>query len=278
MIGLAAALLTGIHWGFRAPVVRETSDPKAYGLPYSPVWIPSLTGKRLFAWYLPTDEACATVVMMHGWGGNAEMMLPLAKVFHGAGMNVLLFDARNHGQSARQGHSSLPRFAQDLDAAITWLRQQAWHTPGPLVLLGHSLGGAAVLLAASRRRDIAAVISIAAFAHPRWVMQRTLRHPLIPKGLVTLISNYVQWVIGQRFDSIAPVHTVCRIQCPVLLVHGQQDTTVPIEDAHAILAACPRTQIELLEVPHAGHASVEMIEAHAAQLYAFLRKWGIAAR
>jgi alpha-beta hydrolase superfamily lysophospholipase len=69
-------------------------------------------GKRLFGWLLPVPSAITSLVILHGWGGNAERMLPMALPFHRAGMNVLLVDARNHGRSDRHGFSSLPRFAE----------------------------------------------------------------------------------------------------------------------------------------------------------------------
>lgn len=75
-------------------------------------------------------------------------------------------DARNHGQSDTHSFSSLPRFAEDLESVLEWLHTNHPTACEKLVLLGHSVGAGAVLLAASRRTDIAAVISVSAFAGP----------------------------------------------------------------------------------------------------------------
>lgn len=96
----------------------------------------------------------------------------------------------------------------------------------------------------------------------------------LPNILIRIINRYVQWVIGHRFAAIAPMHSVCRITCPILLVHGTADTVVPLKDAHAILAHCPCPHLSLLEVVDAGHASVDKIEEHAPALLAFLREAG----
>jgi len=273
-----AIVLLAVHLGFRAPRRVERGSPADLGLPHEEVRIAAVDGKRLFAWWLPSADATAPcVVLMHGWGGNAELMLPLAQPLHAAGLNVLLPDARNHGRSAAASYSSMPRFAEDVGAAVDWLRTRI-PPPNAIVLLGHSVGAAAVLLEASRRRDIAAVISIAAFAHPEWMMRRQLARLGLPAPLVDGVLRYVEWVIGHRYDDIAPVNTIRRVGCPVLLVHGRADDTVPATDALAIRGDPGSDAVELLLIDGAGHNSVDMIEHHADRLLAFLRRAGVRVR
>jgi len=268
-------LMLSIHLGFQAPRLRETGNPAAFGMDFQTASIPSVAGKRLFAWYLPVSGSTSTVILLHGWGGNAELMLPVALPFHQAGMSVLLLDARNHGQSDSHSFSSMPRFAEDVGMAVDWVKKRtASHRPR-IVLLGHSVGAAAVLLTASRRNDIAAVISISGFAHPEWMMRRYLRRLHLPGVLISWILRYVQWVIGYRFGDIAPLNTVCSVSCPVLLVHGKMDKTVPIKDSRAILQQCRMPHISLLEIEDAGHDSVEKIKDHGDQLISFLQNGGI---
>ena len=143
-----------------------------------------------------------------------------------------------------------------------------------IALLGHSVGGGAVLLTASRRSDIDAVISVSAFAHPEWMMRRFLKRLHLPAPLITWVIRYVEWVIGYRYEEIAPINTICHIHCPVLLVHGKADRTVPVEDALTIERGCRRPHIRLLTVENADHESVEKIEAHKEEMVRFLRDSG----
>jgi pimeloyl-ACP methyl ester carboxylesterase len=271
LFALTAALVpAGVHLGFRARRVRETGTPASYGLAFEAVRIPTVRGRHLFGWLLPAPDAARIVVVLHGWGSNAEQMLPIAAPLRGAGLNVLLIDARNHGGSDSDTFSSLPRFAEDLGKTITWLKR---HHPGRaehVAVLGHSVGAGAALLEASRNPDIAAVISIAAFAHPVEVTRRYLRRLRLPHPVTGLVIRYVEWVIGYRFEAIAPINTVCRIDCPVLLVHGRDDETVPAEDARRIAARCHAPQVRLLEIPGAGHGSTDQIQGYAGELLRFL--------
>lgn len=238
------ALLAGLRWVIHrrlAPArVLELCTPAELGLSHENVAIPTENGKRLFGWWvasaLPGPQPA--VVLLHGWGGNAETLLPLAQPLHQAGFALLFIDARSHGQSDADSFSSMPRFAEDLGHAIDWLKCRSGIAPEAIAAVGHSVGAAAVLLAASRREDLAAVVSIAAFAHPVAMMRRWfdgMRVPYRPVGW--LILRYVEWVIGHRFEDIAPIRTIRHVRCPVLLVHGEDDSTVPVAEARAIHAA-----------------------------------------
>ncbi|MCF8015425.1 MAG: lysophospholipase [Chromatiaceae bacterium] len=261
----------GVHLGFRAPRVPAIGSPADLGLAFDSVRFPTLRGRFLRGWLLPAADATRTVIILHGWGSNAEQMLPLAQPLHQAGLNVLLFDARNHGASDGDSFSSLPRFAEDLGAAINWLQRQHPSRSAWIAVLGHSVGAGAALFEATRNPRIATVISIGAFADPAQLTERYLARLHLPSFIVELTKRYVEWVIGHRFATIAPVNSIRRVPCPVLLVHGDQDRTVPIEDAKRIAAAADPTRVKLFVVAGAGHDSVDKIEAHGEQLLAFLR-------
>lgn len=271
LVILAASLIPlGVHLGFRAPRVPTTGSPADLGLGFETVRIPTLRDRALAGWLLPAAGATQTVIILHGWGSNAEQMLPLAQPLHRAGLNVLLFDARNHGASDGDTFSSLPRFAEDLGAAIAWLRRRHPPRSARIAVLGHSVGAGAALFEATRNPVIDAVISIGAFADPAQLTERYLARLHLPRFVVELTKRYVEWVIGYRFATIAPVNSIRRTPCPVLLVHGDQDQTVPIEDARRIAAAADPARVRLLVVAGAEHDSVDKIEAHADELLAFL--------
>ena len=268
LAGLLGGANVAIRRGLAAPRVVETASPQ--GLPWREVRLPTVNGKRLFGWFIPAGERAPALVVMHGWGGNAGMMLPLAAPLHEHGYALLLVDARCHGQSDDDSFASLPRFAEDIDAALAWLAGQPEVDAARLGVIGHSVGAGAALLAASRRRDLRAVVSLAAFAHPAGMMRRWLASKRIPHWpFGAYILAYVQRVIGFRFDDIAPCHTIARVTCPVLLVHGLEDDTVPVDEARQIHAARSSDAVELLLVP-GSHDDYGDVTRHLAQLGDFL--------
>jgi len=268
LIGLFPVVL---HWVYRVPRLIETSTPESLSLPFSSQYLPGLKNKRLFSWLIPGKLNQCTVILVHGWGGNAQMMLPLALPFHQAGMNVLLYDARNHGKSDGDTFSSLPRFAEDLGSAITWVRQG--DPEQKIVVLGHSIGAAAAMLTASHRTDIDLLIGVSGFAHPNLVMSRHLDRPWLPRWFRPLIMNYIQWVIGFRFDDIAPMNRIRHIRCPVLLLHGTEDRVVPISDMRLIEQnALPESNVHVVAIEGAHHNSVDRFRQHANTLINFIHE------
>lgn len=237
---LLAVLRWAIHRSLAPDRVVESRTPAKVGLQHLDVAISTENGKSLFGWFVPANREgkVPTVILLHGWGGNAETMLPLAYPLYEAGFAVLLIDVRCHGRSDEDSFSSMPRFAEDLGHTIDWLKRRADVDPKAIAAIGHSVGAAASLLAASRRDDIAAVVSIAAFTHPVAMMRRWFAGkgiPYVPVGWLML--RYIEWVISHRFDDIAPINTIRRVRCPTLVVHGGEDGTVPVSEAHAIHAA-----------------------------------------
>ncbi|MDP2677486.1 MAG: alpha/beta fold hydrolase [Rhodoferax sp.] len=260
--------------GLRAPRVAALIRPESLGLAAQPVDIPGPNGKTLFAWFVPAPGASKTpaVLVMHGWGANASMMLPSAAPLVDAGLAVLLLDARCHGASGDEAFTSLPRFAQDIEAGLDWLARQAQVDAARLAVIGHSVGAGAALLSATRRPDICAVVSISAFAHPYEVMRRLLAVHHIPYfGVGWYVLHHVQHVIGARFDDIAPIHSMSLVRCPVLLVHGEEDEMVPFDDARRLLAAGQQGRVQLLAVP-GRHDLSEALAIEQSQVLAYLQK------
>jgi alpha-beta hydrolase superfamily lysophospholipase len=269
LIVLALFIPLILHWIYRAPRVVEQTTPEQHGMAFSEHRLVGEKQKGLHAWLIRTGISDTTLIIAHGWGANAEMMIPLAKPFYQAGMDVLLYDARNHGMSDSDSFSSLPRFAEDLGSAVAWLKQRSPHHR--LIVLGHSIGSAAAILAASQRDDIDLVIGISGFAHPSLVMSRHLDRPWLPRFLRNIIMDYIQWIIGFRFDEIAPMNRIPHVRCPVLLAHGTEDRVVPISDMRLIEAnATPQMHLRILEIAGAKHDSLEHFQQHADKLIEFI--------
>ena len=258
----------------RAPRLAHHGSPSALGLDAQALRLQTAGDKTLFAWFVPALGAgpAPAVVVMHGWGANASLMLPAAAPLHAAGFAVLLLDARCHGASDDEDFTSLPRFAEDIETGLDWLKQQPGVDGARLAIMGHSVGAGAALLCAARRTDVRAVVSLSAFAHPREVMRRFLAEARIPYPVLGwYVLRHVQRVIGARFDEIAPLTSMRRIRCPVLLVHGTHDEVVPFNDARRLQAAGLPGAVQCLSVT-GGYDPSQAMEAHFPELIDFLQR------
>jgi dipeptidyl aminopeptidase/acylaminoacyl peptidase len=268
-----------------AALLRGLRPPR---LPHGPGWpdgafeegtlsifhVHGTRGQRLVGWLAlpPTarpEHPAPVVVALHGWGANGSTLSPLVAPLVRAGVAVVLFDAANHGDSSSEAFSSLPRFAEDLASVLGRLAAEPALDAGRVALIGHSVGAGAVLLHAARRGGVRAIVSLSAFAHPREVMERWLHEHRIPRRWIgTAILEHVQDVIGERFDAIAPEHQLPCIGCPVLLVHGAQDRTVPLSDARRLRAALRQGELLVVDGDHDLRAA---LEPHTERLVQFLR-------
>ena len=262
--------------GLRAPREPHTQPLTDHNIPaeaLQAVRISGPHGKQLFGWWvspaLASQQPAPAVLVMHGWGANASMMGSIVPPLHAAGFAALLIDARCHGQSDDEPFTSMPRFAEDIAAGLAWLRAQPGIAGERLALLGHSVGAGACLLHAARQQDVCAVVSLSAFAHPVEVMRRLMFEKRVPFPVIGwYVLRHVQRVIGARFDDIAPIRTIARVRCPVLLVHGQHDATVPVSDAQRLLAASANAQLLLID---GDHDLREAIDSHGRELVGFLQ-------
>ncbi len=246
-----------------APPQRSTNTvPSDLGLSYETVWLTSKNNTRLHTWWIPIDDIAPVVIVLHGWGGNSSLMLPLARHIHEGGFHALFVDARNHGLSEHDSFSSMPRFAEDLEVAIQWARGR--DDVSSIGVLGHSVGAGASILSASNGSPIDALVSVSSFAHPGEVMREQMK---IPRPVLVVLLEVVQRTIGYRFDDFAPRVRVGMVDVPLLLVHGDADDVVPVSNLYEIAEAHGTAQVVI--VPGGGHSDLKPFEPYVADIVSF---------
>lgn len=246
---------------------RERSSPTlaAAGLPLEPVDVRS-GGARLRAWFLPAPAPAsgAAVVLAHGWSKSSADLLPLAEALHGAGLGVLAFDARGHGESDGDGPITILKLAEDVLAAFHALQGRPEVDADRLGVVGHSIGGGAALLAASVEPRIRAVVSSSAFTDPDRLTREVMRRMRIPRApFGGLVVRFIEGWMGSTMAAVAPVNRIALVEGRVLLVHGGSDRFVSPSHMEELYASARRDRAERLLVPGRGHGSV--LEAPACQ-------------
>jgi uncharacterized protein len=236
--------------------VAEAS-PADVGLRFEDVAFTSADGIRLQGWYLPASGARA-VVLVHGIDGNrwdtVHHVDRLVALLVGAGYDVLTFDLRGSGASGGERLGLAWNERLDVQAAVRYVSSRGV-AAGRIGLWGQSLGGAAALLAMPDVPEVSAVVSDAAFADIRLVLDGEIQRrvglpPIFTPGL-TLATRVLY---GLDLAVIPPEQAVPRIAPrPILLIHGTGDRRIPVEHAYRLRAAARGPDDELWIVPEAGH-------------------------
>ncbi len=272
-VAVGAAAFVGFPRWLRRKFVPPRRDqphtPEDVGLDAEEVWLTAIDGASLRAWHIPRPGPAPLLVVIHGWGGNASLMLPIAPILHGAGYSLVLLDARNHGASDQADHMSMPRFAQDIDVALDWASELPHVTA--FGLLGHSIGAGASILVASRRADLAAVVAVGAFSHPWELMREASPVARLPRLVQWAIIRTMERVIGQTLDDIAPRTRIRQATCPIMLVHGGRDQVISHRDFDELSRLSPPGS-EALLVPDAVHDRLEEYVPELPHVIGFLAK------
>lgn len=115
------------------------------------------------------DPDAPVVLVVPAMGLGARWYRPLLAALAAAGVSAAATETRGHEEGARppgrrhdHGYAEL---VADLDAAT---RRVAEAVPGPLVLLGHSLGGQVACALLAQRPDAAAGLALVASGSPHW--------------------------------------------------------------------------------------------------------------
>ena len=119
-------------------------SPDDCGLVAQDVTIAGPNGAMLRGWFAacPGDDSPRpAVLVIHGWNGAASLMLPIAPALHAAGAHAFFLDARCHGRSDDDRFASMPRFAEDIEAGLRWLRSDSRVEPECVVVIGPASAG-----------------------------------------------------------------------------------------------------------------------------------------
>ena len=204
------------------------------------------------------------VVLLHGFTGTKveshRMFVKMARVLCGAGMVVLRFDFRGSGDSAGEFSTmTIGGELQDARAAMRFMRARPEVDPRRVGVLGLSMGGMVAALLLGEDRRIPVGVLWAAVADPRKQVARKMT-PEARKQLKQLgCADYGGHAVGRGFfDDIVkhePLKAIQRTAAAVLVVHGDQDETVPVRasaDYEKALKKAGRAVIRHV-VPGASH-------------------------
>lgn len=184
-------------------------------------------------------------VLCHGFQSSKELptFVSVSKALTESGFSTYRFDFTGNGESNGEfAYGNYWREAEDIRSVVNYWRYRGWRG---ISLIGHSKGGNAVLLYASKYKDVASIVNISG----RFDLRRGIKgrlggskgvQKLKEDGVLDVYDrngNFEFRVLKSDLDErlATDMHKACLAipeHCSVLNVHGSADEIVPAEDVH----------------------------------------------
>jgi len=201
----------------------------------------------------------AGVVFCHGMESNKDSakIVEMSRFLSGQGLVALRFDFAGCGDSLGSFEEiSYAHEVEDLHAAVAYLESTGVERFG---LLGSSMGGSVALLYAGSSEhpeSVAAVATMAAPSDPLEIVAQFATPEELAawerKGFTDYHGRRINRTLLDDIRAIDIVGAAKRIPCPVLLIHGDADRTVPVCQARRLYETLG-TRKELLILPGGDH-------------------------
>ncbi len=201
-------------------LIFQPQDPSYAHLP-DELKIVSGNGEKITAVFWEHPQAKQTILFSHGNAEDMGNMTEFLRRFFDLGYSVLMYDYRGYGTS--EGKPSIGNAKQDIEAAYRWLVEEKGIAPHGIIVQGRSLGGGPSSWLAARH-EVGGLVLESTFVSTFRV--KTV-WPLLP------------W---DKFNSLRLVR---KIHCPVLVIHGRDDTTVPFWHGQKLYDAAPGKKMHL---------------------------------
>ncbi len=186
------------------------------------------------------DKKAPVILFFHGNGEIVPDYDDIGPVYARLGINFLVADYRGYGWST--GTPSATALISDgriiYQKAVTWLADNGYS--GKILVMGRSMGSApAIDLASQYSKELAGLIIESGFADTIPLAQ-TLGVDLAALGITE----------EECFNNATKISAVT---IPTFILHGQQDSLIPLWHAEKLHASCNAKSKELQIVPGADH-------------------------
>ena len=193
-------------------------------------------GLTLAGWFVPARESpTCTVIVFNGNAGNRAFRAPLAAALAARGFSVLLFDYRGFG--GNPGTPTEDGLARDARAARAYVASRQEVDPSRIAYFGESLGTAVATRLATEHPP-AALILRSPFLSMAEIGQ--LHYPFLP----------VKLLLRDTHDTTS---LIARAAVPLLVVAGDRDSIVPLDQSRRLFERATSTPKQLLVIPGADH-------------------------
>jgi len=249
------------------------TDPADFDLPAPEEVTISVDDEiQLAGWYFdnPVDGDCG-LIFLHGHTGARLHGLIYSEPFWTRGCDLLMFDARHHGESTGEYGTYGYHEKEDTRVALRWFENKTGLPTNQIGLAGVSYGAATVLQAAALEPDIAFVIAdspyqdLSTIVREQAVNQYGLLMPLLTPGAFFFANLRADF----RVREVSPLDAAADIQAPVFLTHSLQDEYTLSDHSETIYANLDPSR-SVLEITNWDSPHAEAVYQRTDEFYALI--------
>jgi len=236
------------------PSVEIRYTPEHADLKYEEVFVETVDGITISAWWVPADRPRATVLFCHGNAGNMSGRLDTLIIFNRLNLNTCMFDYRGYGKS--EGSPSEQGTYLDALAAYEFVRKKKNIPQKKIIIWGRSLGGP---IAARTAADNPA---------GSLVIESTFI------SLKALVHDHYSWLPGFILSGYAydTGKYLEELSIPVLVVHSRDDEMIPFYHGQELYKSikAPKEFIEIKGSHNRGF--IDSIDVYSATINDFINR------
>jgi dienelactone hydrolase len=225
---------------YRAALKRLYANVEVVDVPYE--------GQSLAAYFMKAPSVggrAPTVVLFDGMDNCKEMSVIFAGIeFAKRGMHTLAIDGPGQGETLRlRKVHSRPDYEVPGIAAYDYVASRSDVNPRRVAVMGYSFGGYQAPRIAAFEKRYAACVALGAMHWDLHGWQADIKARLAKDAKTSFTSNFqFRWVVGAPDNDTAVqwakrftlAGVAERIECPFLVVHGENDRIVPVTEAKTL--------------------------------------------
>lgn len=218
-------------------------------------------------------KSSSLVIFLHGFtsGKDRPHNIQAAEAIRDTGLSTLRFDLYGHGESGGEFRKhTLYKWISNTMTVIDWARENSFEE---IYLSGHSQGGLVAALTAGMETDRikGLILRAPAFMIPECAREgNMLGYQFNPDNIPDVIDTIKNLVLdGNYIRAAQMIHTddAFRFTGPVLIMHGSEDDTVPLEYSRNAAARYRDCELKVME------GETHHFDRHPEQMKQIIRDW-----
>ncbi len=198
--------------------------------------IPSFDGLLIHGDYSPHPNPRGLIITSHGYTWTREGNVKYALMFYKLGFSVYLFDVRGHGESASKYTTMGYKEGKDIATIVEYFRKKLGKD-ALIGIHGESLGASCVMMALKETSDVDFAIEDCGFSSLEKLLKHLMKNMYIPSFFLFGADIFLKLLYHYSYKEVIPLKAVSNSNVPLLIIHGESDTYIPLEHSLDIYEA-----------------------------------------